>query len=107
MILNYSKQKLSPFVLGLFIFIALSGILASIPGQTRGRSDGDEPTAGEKPTLRVPKIDTPIKVDGVLDEEAWVRLQENIPVAITSREPVEFVEFQGVSARELSEASSA
>ncbi len=73
MILNYSKQKLSPFVLGLFIFIALSGILASIPGQTRGRSDGDEPTAGEKPTLRVPKIDTPIKVDGVLDEEAWQR----------------------------------
>ena len=36
-----------------------------------------------------------------LDEEAWERLQENIPAAITGREPAEFGRFDGVTAAEL------
>jgi len=36
-----------------------------------------------------------------LDEEAWAKLQENIPTAITDREPVVFWEFRDVSAADL------
>lgn len=42
-------------------------------------------------------------IDG-LDEEAWERLQNNIPAGITDREPVEFVEFDAVTAADLEEA---
>jgi len=42
-------------------------------------------------------------IDG-LDEEAWERLQENIPTGITDREPAEFVEFSGVTVEELQRA---
>jgi hypothetical protein len=42
---------------------------------------------------------------GDLTEETWATLQENIPEAITSREPREFEAFAGVSADELRRAA--
>jgi hypothetical protein len=40
-----------------------------------------------------------------LSEDAWTRLLENIPEAITQREPAEFGGFSGVSALDLREAA--
>jgi len=40
-----------------------------------------------------------------LDEDSWARLVDNIPVAITQREPAEFGGFSGVSADDLRKAS--
>lgn len=40
-----------------------------------------------------------------LDEDAWARLVENIPAAITQREPAQFGGFSGVSARGLRAAA--
>ena len=42
----------------------------------------------------------------LLDEEAWGRLLDNIPAGITSREPSEFQDYSGVSAQDLSRAST-
>ena len=37
-----------------------------------------------------------------LDEASWTRLSENVPSQIANREPIEFDEYQGVSADDLS-----
>jgi hypothetical protein len=42
-------------------------------------------------------------IDG-LDEEAWERLQNNIPAGITDREPAEYVHFDGVTVAQLKKA---
>ena len=42
-----------------------------------------------------------------LDEAAWNRLLEHIPEAITSREPVDFGDWDGVSVQALTEAAAA
>ena len=42
-------------------------------------------------------------IDG-LDEASWERLQENIPVGITDREPAEFVQYHGVTVGDLRQA---
>jgi hypothetical protein len=40
-----------------------------------------------------------------LDEKSWNRLLENIPEEITRREPAEFIDFSGITARDLTEAA--
>ncbi len=42
-------------------------------------------------------------IDG-LDEDAWERLQDNIPLGITDREPADYVEYQGVTVADLQQA---
>ncbi len=42
-------------------------------------------------------------IDG-LDEDAWERLQDNIPQGITDREPADYVEYQGVTVADLQKA---
>ncbi len=39
-----------------------------------------------------------------LDEAAWERLQDNIPLGITDREPSEYVRYEGVTVEELRRA---
>jgi hypothetical protein len=44
----------------------------------------------EKPHYRIPKITTPIKIDGVLDEEAWnqaLKLDVNLELKLTTNAP--------------------
>ncbi len=54
-----------------------------------------------------PVADTFAKFIDEMDEDGWASLQENIPTAITKREPAEFGEFAGVSASDLADVTQA
>jgi len=63
-------------LLRLLLALALAGAVPSAPPAAAQTPSPAPPAAGakpafEKPHYRIPKITTPIKIDGVLDDEAW------------------------------------